>query len=83
MKFIGFCRLQKLYDAILPPSEGGVADADLTDVKNAEAFAELSLALNDRSLSLIIHDAKNDGRKSLKILRQHFVAASETRVIGL
>ena len=83
MKFIGYCRLQKLHDSILPPAEGGVATGNLSEVKNAEAFAELCLALDDRSLSLIIRDAKNDGRKSLEILRQHYMAASEMRVIGL
>ena len=35
------------------------------------------------SLSLIIRDAKNDGRKALEILRKHYLSSSETRVIGL
>ena len=46
-------------------------------------YAELCLSLDDRSLSLIIRDAKNDGRKALEILRKHYLSSSETRVIGL
>jgi len=80
-KFIGYLRLQKLHDTILPEDEGGVARND--DGKNAEAFAELALSVDDRSLSLILRDAKNKGREALKILRQHYMSASETRVIGL
>ena len=83
MKFLGHLRLAKLHDAILPPAEGGVAQDKLSPEKNAEAFAELCLSLDDRSLSLIIRDAKNDGRKALQILRNHYLSSSETRVIGL
>ena len=82
-KFLGHMRLQKLHDSILPPAEGGLAQDKLSDDKNAEAYAELCLSLDDRSLSLIIRDAKNDGRKALEILRKHYLSSSETRVIGL
>ena len=82
-KFLGHIRLQKLHATILPPDEGGVVDTDLDAGKNAEAFAELTLSLDDRSLSLIIRDAKNNGRKALGILRAHYLSSSETRVIGL
>ena len=76
-------RLQKLHDTILPESEGGVKETDLDASKNAEAYAELSLSIDDRSLSMILRDAKNEGRKSLQILRTHYLSTSETRVIGL
>ena len=82
-KFLGHLRLQKLADAILPQAEGGLATDKLTSEKNADAYPELCLSLDDRSLSLIIRDAKNDGRKSLAILRKHYLSSSETRVIGL
>ena len=68
-KFLGHMRLQKLHDAILPPAEGGVAQNKLSAEKNAEAYAELCLSLDDRSFSLIIRDAKNNGRKALEILQ--------------
>ena len=51
--------------------------------KNAEAFAELALSVDDRTLSLILRDAKDKGREALNILRQHYMSASETRVSGL
>ena len=51
-----------------PPAEGGLAQDKLRDDKNAEAYAELCLSLNDCSLSLIIRDAKNDECKALEIL---------------
>ena len=54
----------------------------LTQEKNADAYAELCLSLDDCSLSLIIRE-KNDGRKSLKILCKHYLSSSERRVIGL
>ena len=82
-RFVGHLRHQKLHSTILSPDEGGVATADLNAEKNAEAFAELSLCIDDRSLSLVLRDAKNDGRKALKILRTHYQSSSETRVIGL
>ena len=80
-KFLGYMRLQKLHTAILPTDEGGAEENDAE--KNAEAFAELALAIDDKSLSLILRDAKNDGRKALQLLREHYLSKSETRVIGL
>ena len=49
----------------------------LTSEKNADAYPELCLSLDDRSLSLIIRDAKNDGCKSLEILCKHYLSSSE------
>ena len=83
VKFVGYLRLQKLHDMILQPGEGGLAADKLDAGKNAEAFAELTLSIDDRSLSLVLRDAKDDGRKALKILRTHYLSSSETRVIGL
>ena len=83
VKFVGYLRLQKLHDTILQPGEGGLAADKLDAGKNAEAFAELTLSIDDRSLSLVLRDAKDDGRKALKILRTHYLSSSETRVIGL
>ncbi len=82
-RFVGHLRHQKLHSTILSPDESGVATADLNAEKNAEAFAELSLCIDNRSLSLVLRDAKNDGRKALKILCMHYQSSSETRVIGL
>src|ERR1700755_2234301 len=55
VKFLGHLRLQNLLHVI----NDSTADADGDD--NAKVFAELVLVLDDRSLSLIIRDAKDDG----------------------
>ena len=39
--------------------------------KNADLYAELIQVLEDRSLSLVMREAPNDGRKALKILKDH------------
>ena len=54
VKFLGFMRLQKLHDVIVPV-EGETEPPNAE--KNAEAFAELIQCLDDRSLSLVIRDA--------------------------
>ena len=51
--------------------------------KNKDAFAELVQCLDDKSLSLVIREANNDGRKALKILREHYIGQSKPRVIAL
>ena len=43
-----------------------------TQKKRASAFAKLVQCLDDRSLSLVIREANNDGRKALKVLREHY-----------
>jgi len=76
VKFLGFMRLQKLHSVFVgnePPSEE----------KNAEAFAELIQVIDDRSLSLIIRDAMDDGRKALEILREYYLGKSKPKVIAL
>ena len=70
-------RLQKLKDTILPSDE--VPDAS----KNEEAFAELIQFLDDRSLSLVMRDAVDDGRKALEILRNHYAGKGKPRIISL
>ena len=83
VKFLGFMRLQKLHKVILPVSEGGTPEADLDAEKNAEAFAELVQCLDDRSLSLVLRDARDKGREALKILREHYLSKRKPRIIAL
>ena len=80
VKFLGYMRLQKLYDIFVrlesekePPNEE----------RQADAFAELVQCLDNRSLSLVIRDARDDGRKALEILRQHYQGKGKPRVIAL
>jgi|SRR6218665_2292669 len=65
VKFLGFARLQKLHNAF-------VSEENSNAEKNAEAFAELIQCLDDRSLS-DIRDAKDNGKKALEILQEHYL----------
>lgn len=78
VKFLGYLRLQKLKDVILTPE-----DEEVDPDKNAEVFAEMIQFLDDKSLSLIMRDALDDGRKALKILRSYYASSSTPRVISL
>ena len=70
-----------VHKAILP---GGEEDDDRDfDEKNRRAYAELVQTLDERSLQLIMHDATNNGREALKILRNHYTSAEKPRVLTL
>ena len=56
-------RLIKLKDAITAADNAGS-----TAAKNEETFAELVQSLDDKSLSLVMRDAQDNGRNALKIL---------------
>ena len=76
VKLMSYLRLRKLLHV--------VESEDVPDVnKNAEVFAELVQFLDDRSLSLIIRDAKDKGREAIAILREHYLGKSKPRVISL
>ena len=79
IKFLGFLRLHKLYDVILAEEEPKEGDLE----KNIDAFAQLIQCLDDRSLSLVMRDAKDDSRKALKILRNHHMGKSKARDLSL
>ena len=51
--------------------------------KNIDAFAQVIQCLDDRSLSLVMRDAKDYGRKAWKILRNHYIGKSKQRVLSL
>ena len=57
VKFLGHVRRQKLLDVLT-----GTEAPD--DAKNTDAYAELVQLLDDRSLSLVFRDAKDEGSKS-------------------
>ena len=79
VKFLGYMRLRSLLRIIDPVDPNAVVDEE----KNAEAFAELIQCLDDRSLSLIIRDAKDDGKAALVILRNFYLSQSKPRIISL
>ena len=78
IKFTSYLRLQNLHKALADDYEG----EDRVD-KNQRIFAELVQLLDDKSLSLIIRDAKDDGRAAVKILREHYTGKSKPRIIAL
>ena len=73
VKFKGYLRVQKLH--------GVLTDATPDTEKNAQVFAELVQVLDDKSINLIIRDAEDDGKKTLGILRSHYVDTSNPRII--
>ena len=78
VKFLGYMRLQKLYDVVIP-KEGETSGPNAE--KRASTFAELVQCLDDRSLSLVIREANNDGREALKVLREHYQGKGKPRII--
>ena len=78
IRFLGHLRLCQLYSVIAATDDGDV-DGD----KNAEVFAELVQCLDDRSLSLVIREANDDGRKAIGILREHYLSKGKPRIISL
>ena len=74
VKFLGYLRLKKFSETILTPLAADASEeiraAD--SMKNADAFVELIQYLDDRSLSLVIRDAPNDGPKALGILCEDY-----------
>ncbi|GFO01846.1 CCHC-type Zinc finger, nucleic acid binding protein a [Plakobranchus ocellatus] len=79
-KFLGFMRVRNLHSVFKDLSN---QDTPVDANKNEEAYAELVQVLDDRSLSLIIRDAHDDGQKALQILRNHYRPTGKPRVITL
>ena len=83
-KFLGHLRLQGLKDVVLNFPDTDDADELVDDTaKNAEAYAELIQFLDDKSLSLIMREAADDGRAALKILRDYYQGKGKPRIINL
>ena len=78
-RFMAYMRQKKLHSTINPQNENEVVDVN----KNAEAYSEIVQFLDDRSLGLIMRDAKNNGRQAMKILRSHYAGSGKPRVILL
>ena len=68
-------RLQNLFD-IIEETVPGVG-------KNAREYAELVLLLDDVSFSLVMRDAKENGKKAIDILRETYLEKSKPRIISL
>ena len=74
-KFCGYLMTRKLHEVLTsehPDTE-----------KNRQVYGELVQLLDDRSLSLIIRNAKHDGKKAIRILRDHYLGKGMPRVLDL
>ena len=69
---LGYFRIQHLHKIILSPTDQS-DDIDFVE-KNVTVFAHLIQYLDDISLSIVIRDALDNGRKALTILREHYLS---------
>ena len=76
-RFLGYLQTLKLKETIVP------SDNEPDEAKNEECYAELIQLLDDKSLSLVMRDAAGDGRKALKILRDHYASQGKPRIVAL
>ncbi|CAB4014022.1 Hypothetical predicted protein, partial [Paramuricea clavata] len=74
-KFMGYLHILKLKET--------VESAEPNEAKNADVYAELIQVLDDRSLSLVMRDAKDDGKKAISILREHYMSSGKPKIIAL
>ncbi|XP_066928169.1 uncharacterized protein [Clytia hemisphaerica] len=76
VKFLGYMKIRKLKNIF-------VGEDDVSADNKELAFAELIQVLDERSISLIMRDARDDGRKAFQILREHYAGSGKPRIITL
>ena len=74
-KFMGYLHILKLKET--------VESEEPNAAKNADVYAELIQVLDDRSLSLVMREATDDGKKAISILREHYMLSGKPKVIVL
>ncbi len=77
VRFLGYLAIQNLKKTILPSEDNPDAS------KNEKAYAELVMLLDEKSLSMVMTDAADNGRKALSILRDHYRGSSKPRILTL
>ena len=75
-KLLGYMKLKKLKKVFN-------TDEEISGETNETAFAELIQFLDERSLTLVMREAQDDGRKAWKILKEHYASNSKPRIITL
>ena len=75
-KILGYMKLKKLKNVF-------VTEDEVTADQKETAFAELIQFLDERSLTLVLREANDDGRKAWKILKEHYASGSKPRIITL
>jgi len=76
IKVLGYMKLKKLKNVFTTTEE-------ITEEQKETAFAELIQFLDERSLTLVMREAQDDGRKAWKILKEHYASGSKPRIITL
>ena len=77
-RLLSYMKIHKLKDAINPDSTT-IVSRDAAE----ESYAQLVHFLDKRSHSLVMRDGKNNGRKALTILREHYRGSGKQRIISL
>ena len=70
-------------DAVAAATAAAVAAANKDAEDNSLAYSELVQFIDDRSLSLIMRDAKDDGREAIRILKEHYQGSGKPRLLSL
>ena len=78
-KFLGYLHTLSLKDAIL----GKNLNRDKTDTERNEEANELIQFLDDKSLSLIMREASDNGREAPRIMCDHYAGKGKPRIISL
>ena len=81
VKFLGHLRIQHLHQIVLSPTDQ-CDDMDFIE-KNVSVFTKLIRFLDVMSLSLVMRDARDNGRKALGILGEHYLSKGNLKVIFL
>ena len=73
---MGYMKIRKLKYVFTTTDE-------ISDETNEMAFSELIQFLDERSISLVMRDARDNGRKAFTILKEHYASSSKPRIITL
>ena len=75
-RMLAYMKIKDMKSVMLP----GIA---VSAEAKEKAYAQLVQFLDSRSLNLVMHDAKDDGRKALEILRRHYAGTGKQRIISM
>ena len=75
-RMLGYFKLKKLKHVLTTNDE-------ITEEINEVAYAELIQFLDERSLILVSREARNQGRRAWRILKEHYASGSKPRIITL
>lgn len=70
-KFLDYMKIRKLKHVLV-----GNDETTITADQNATAFSELIQFLDERSITIIMRDVRDDGRKAFQILQEHYAGVA-------